>query len=315
VSASDWASTARLQNHIASRGRVLVPAFRPDHVAVASKTAYTYALRVVPSYQALVRRWRVAVQCATQVDVSINGGTAAVDPSPGDFADIGAASLPRGITIDEVLGSQTSAESAATVTITGDSVPTVDSIECFELPRAFIASDANELGVELPPLRSSLPIQAAAFTNLYAGAMNADAGRRVLFQWAVPYEVAASTSTTYAASTASATFGDVFSVAKPCIVRKKFNDGNDYTACNARVFAWVSGGGSGQFRVITGEGDSSVVTITNTSPAWSSEVTDALVLHEDLTAADGLPGGYDDVQFEFRATSGTLYVASVILNE
>lgn len=289
---------------------------RPDHAAITTKTAHLYAFRIVPSYQALVRRWRVAARCNGSLSVSINGGTAVEDPTPGEFADFDELTLPRGITVEEVLGSQTASESAGTVSVTTDGTNLeIDSIECFEVPRAFIAADSNELGVELPALRSSLPIQAAAFTNLYAGAMNADAGRRVLFQWAVPYDVGGSPVTTYAASTASSTFGDVFDVAKPCLARKVYNDGNDYTACNARVFAWVSGGGSGEFRVITDEGDSSVVKITNTSPAWSSEVTDADVLCEDLTAADGLPGGYDDVQFEFRATSGTLYIASAILNE
>jgi len=283
---------------------------RPDHGTLLAKNAYTYAFRIVPSYQALVRRWRVAVDCSTQVDVSINGATAVTDPRPGDE------SPARGIVIDEVLGSQTSSESAATVQITGDSAPTVESIECVELPRAFIAADSNEFGVELSPFRGSQPIRADAFENIYAGAMNEDAGRRVLFQWAVPYMIGASTSTSFAASTTSGTFSDVFDVAKPCLARKKFNDGNDFTRCAARVFAWVSGGGVGEVRIASASGNSSTIAIGDTTPKWSAEIDNVRVLHEDLAEADGIPsGGFDDVDVQFRATSGTIYIASALLVE
>ena len=142
-----------------------------------------------------------------------------------------------------------------------------------------------------------------------------DAGKRVLFQWAVPYQQGVSTITTYAASTSSATFSNVFDVAKPCLARKKFNDGK-YTLCGARVFAWVSPGGIGEFRVSSNVGNSAAFTISTTSPAWSSELTGIEILCEDLGAADGIPAdGWDDVQIQFRATSGTLYVASAILSE
>lgn len=289
---------------------------RPDHAAITTKTAHLYAFRIVPSYQTLVRRWRIAARCNGSLSVAINGGTAVEDPTPGEFADFDGLTLPRGITVEEVLGSQTATESDGAVSVTTDGTNLeLDSIECFELPRAFIAADSNEYGVELAPFRGSQPIRANAFENLYAGAMNEDVGRRVLFQWAVPYSVAGAPSTTYAASTSSATFSDVFGVAKPCLARKKFNDG-DYTQCTARIFAWVSGGGSGEFRVSSQDGTSSVVTITNTSPAWSSELTGVQILCEDLSTADGIPGdGWDDVQIQFRATSGILYVASAYLGE
>lgn len=288
---------------------------RPDHITL-TKTSYGYAFWLTPTYNALVRRWRVSATCDGPLSLSVNGSSTVSNPELGSIASLGRLDFPRSLSFDEVLASQTATESGATVELdsNGDSL-VVDSIECFELPRASIAADSSERGVNPAPFRSSQPIRADAFTNLYAGAMDADVGRRVLFQWAVPYDVGGATSTAYAASTTSATFSDLFDVAKPCLARKLYNDG-DYTACVARVFAWVSPGGSGQFLVNSDDGTSSEVTITNTSPAWSNELIDVRILHEDLTTDDGIPaGGFDDVQFQIRATSGTLYVASAFLGE
>ena len=288
---------------------------RPDHAAITTKTAHLYAVRLVPSYQALVRRWRLAARCDGELSVAFNGGAAVVDPTPGLFADLDRYEAPRGIVFDETLGSQSDAESAGTVSVTttGNTL-SVDSIECFELPRASIAADANELGVDLAPFRSGQPIRADVFEHIYSGAMDFDAGKRVLFQWAVPYNIAGVTSTTYAASRTSSTFADALDVAKPCLARKKFNDGK-YHLCKARVFCWVSGGGSGQVRVSSYVGNSSAVTITNTSPGWSGLLSQE-ILCEDLTTDDGIPAdGWDNVQIQFRATAGTIYVASAAVYE
>lgn len=317
VGGSEWTAAARLQNHVASRGRVLVPTMRPEPVTL-TKTVYEYAFWMVPTYNALVRRWRVSATCDGPLELSVNGGTSVRDPELGSAASRNTARLPaRALRFDEVLVSQTATESGAILELDcdGDTL-VVDSIECFELPRAFIDADSNELGVELAPFRSSQPIRADVFANLYAGAMNADVGRRVFFQWAVPYSAAGSATTDFAASTTSATFGDLFAVAKLCLARKLYNDGAAYTFCNGRVFAWVSPGGGGEVRFTTAAGTSAVVAISNTSPEWSDAVTDVRVLHEDIGADDGVPGaGIDEVQVELRATSGTLYIASAIAYE
>ena len=308
VSGSDWTAIARLQNHLASRGRVLVPAMRPDHTTL-TKVSYTYAFWLVPTYNALVRRWRVAALGDGSLSVSANGGTAVVDPEPG----IGGDRYPRAIIVDEVLGSQTATESAGTLELDSDGdTMVVESIECFELPRAFIEADANERGVNPTPFRSSQPIRAAAFTNIYAGANDPNVGRRVLFQWAVPYALSGSTSTTFAASRTSSTFTNMFGVAKPCLARKVYNTGK-YRTCSFRVFAWVSGGGSGQVRVSSYIGNSAALTITSTTPAWSSAGV-VEILSEDLTEDDGIPAdGWDNVQIQTRAISGAIYVASALV--
>lgn len=311
VSANDWTGVARLQNHIASRGRMLIPSMRPDNAELA-KGVFSYAFWMVPSYNTLVRRWRVSAQCDGELIASFNGGADVSDAEPG-LVDV-----PRGISFDEVLGSQSSTEFGAVVELDSDGDTfRVDSIDCVEIPRAFIADDASELGVDLAPFRSSQPIRADLFGNVYAGAANADAGKRVHFQWAVPYAIGGSTTTLHAATTSSPVFADMMDVAKTCVSRKLYNDGTKVTNCNARVFAWVSSGGSGEVRVTTYDGSSSTITITDTSPTWSSAVTDVQVLSEYADETDGIGDNVTDshVQVEFRATAGTLYVASAAVYE
>lgn len=317
VSGSEWTAGARLHNHLHGRGRVLVPAYRPG-IATISKGDYTLAFWLVPTYAALERRWRVVMRSDGEVDYDIEGVTGTLS-EPRDFSTLERWETPRAVEVEKELASQSSTEVGVDVVL-GSSISGVsmdiDSIECHEFPRAFITEGGTENGVNLAQFRGSQPIKADAFQDMYAASQNDDLGKRVLFQWAVPYDESGATTTTYAKSTASSTFGDVFDVAIPCLARKKFNDGNAYTVCSARVFAWVSSGGAGEVRVSTADGNSSVVAISNTTPDWTSAITDVNVRHEDLTTSDGLPGGgYDDVQFKFRATAGTLYVASAILYE
>ena len=60
------------------------------------------------------------------------------------------------------------------------------------------------------------------------------------------------------------------------------------------------------------------MSFTNTSPAWSSEITNLVVDCEDLTTSDGLQGGvFDELTCEARrsAGAGTVYVAGWVVYE
>lgn len=321
VSGSEWVSAARLHNHIAGRGRVLIPAYCPG-IATLSKNDYTFTFWIVPTYAALKRQWRIVMRSDGEVDYDIDSGAeTGTVPVPGDFSSLESWDLPDPIIVDETLASQSATEGAVDVnlgsTIAGVSMD-IDSIECWEYPRAFIAEGGTENGVNLAQFRGSQPIKAEAFTEMYAGSQDTELGKRVHFQWAVPYLELGSATTTYAKSTTSATYVNAFSVDIPALARKIYNDGNAYTTIKARVFAWVSSGGDGDVRITTDDGASSSanITVAAASAAWTADLAPK-VTHDDLTEADGVPSvaGYDSINIEFRATTGTIYIASAIVYE
>ena len=324
VSASEWASAVRLHNHLAGRGRVLVPAFKP---AVAGKTSvgqYTYAIYLVPSYQTLVRQWRVSARVDGELKMDVNSG--AIQSTKYDmfeFPDIPSSEPARSIQLEEVLSSQSASELEydlqLTATVAGTHTSAdfeVDSIECYEVPRVVIAETGTENGARLSPFRSTQPVTAAAFANMYAGSQDVDIGRRVHFHTALPYKKAGIVSTSYCTTITSTSFVDLFDVAKSCVARKIYNDGNAYTACTLRIHCWVDAG-TAEVRVTTAEGTSSTITISATAPEWSAVISDVNVACEDFTEDDGLPAaGYDDVQVEVRKiTSGSFYISGTILYE
>jgi hypothetical protein len=321
VSGSAWGTNARLTNHLLGRGRVLVPPFKPSTGGTLGDGSYTFAFRLVPTYNALARRWRVSARCGGDVVVTANGVTLS-PTAPGTFESIEQYELPPPIIREELLSSQSNSESSATVTVSASAVGDgggsvdIDSIECIEIPRRVLAEDANERGVNLPSMRTGQPLRADAFANMLGVSQDADIGKRVLLHWAVPYLVGGVASNSYAASTSSSAFVSVFPVNHFALARKIYNDGADTTNCKARFFAWVSGGGSGQIRVSGTKGNSSAVTITNTTASWSSQITNAPVVAEDLAAPDGEGGaGHDALNVQIRATSGTIYLASAIVYE
>ena len=88
-----------------------------------------------------------------------------------------------------------------------------------------------------------------------------------------------------------------------------------------KLLAWVTGG-TGEFTIRstdTAYGDEKV-TFTNTSPAWTSALTNTSLSVEDMDSNDGRPTAaspyWDDVNIGFRQlTSGTVYVAAAWMGE
>ena len=321
VSGSAWATNARVANHLLGRGRVLVPAYKPPGGQL-TKGSYTYAFRMVPTYNALVRRWRVSTRSDGAVWMVVNG-TSVGPISPREFDGIPQYELTAPHVLEQEVSSQSDLEESATVTISSASVGGssgalhVDSIECIEIPRKVINEDANERGVRLTKFISGQPLRASAFANMLDVSQDPDIGKRVLLHWAVPYEVGGSTSTAHAASTSSSSWTDALPVEHFALARKLYNDGKVTTDCKARFFAWVSPGGTGYIRVLGTKDVSSAVTVTNTSPAWSSQLTDVPILAEGLATPDGesVSDGHDEIQVQIRAQTGTIYMATAVVFE
>ncbi|MEM9067094.1 MAG: hypothetical protein AAGE52_01270 [Myxococcota bacterium] len=319
VSATDWRTIARLQNWLRSRGRQLVPTFRPDHSALPAGDTYTYAVLLRPSFPNFVRLWSATLRGTGGSFTEFGGGS--VSGTSPLFTEVGPGTAPAPTQKRQELGAQSNAEVQTTLDVTtGATFPIeVDALSVWELPRAVLTpAIANELAAVEGPFTSEQPISRAAFDDIWDIANQSSPGNRVFAHWAVPYITSGGTTTQFAASTTSGTYADVFHADIPALARKLDFGATQQTAA-AKVFAWVSDGATqGEVRLAPTLGSAgTAITITNTSPAWSTELTASLDC-EDLGTADGLQGGtFDGVQVEFRRTAGagTLFVASAVAYE
>ena len=309
VSSRTWAAIAGLTNCVLGRGANVVPAYSPN-VTLTAATEYELRYWIQPRYQALERRWQFGVRGASAVstvNVELPSGAAAQDITASTGRMHGA---PQGLV--EALGSQSATAADVTIALTpADADIVLESIGCWEMPRAALVADASDLGSDLAKFQQGQPISADSLAQIVA-ALGDNAkigGRYSLLQWAVPCTAGGSTTTAFAASTASATFQPLFDLPVPVLNRKIGNA--NVTQASATFLAWVTGGGAGEVRFTDlTTGSSTAAPISVTSPTWSNAVT-LDVDCEDLTAADGLQSAaFDTIQVEYRATSGTIYLAS-----
>ena len=315
VSAADWAAAGSLSNWLIGKGRTLVPMYHPGQGTLtwagttggSGNNLYPFAFRYLlqPSYQAIERLWVFDYESEGPVAVSIAGG----------------ASTPYGAdgisSFDEDLSTQSASEDDTVVGISTVEDLTIHSIGCWEYPRQFLEDNANELGTIVERLRRGQPITNQSVQRMRAVAAATTAGKRTHFHWAVPYAISGSTATTYVRSTTSTSFTTLFTDA--ChVLGRQTGVGDTTRSVKAKVYAWVTGG-TAEVRMtsdVHGQ-TSNTVTISSTSPAWSSEITGQTVDAEDMSTDDGRRGGaWDGVSIQYRkVTSGTVYVASATIYE
>ena len=314
VSGQDWTRLGRLNNWLRGRGRQLIPTMTPSHGTLTGGSAYDYEFRVVPSYQNFDRVWVIALR-TEEVDVTAGSATLVTQIGSPDFnADTpGVAAVS--MTMIERLASQSSTIGTTTLVLDPANSMDVDSIGMWELPRYEIATSTNERGVDTTELRVGQPIKRESKDNLFSTALDTTVGKRVLVNWAVPHAVGGATSTTYATSTVSSTFGGLWPDAIPALARIRYR-GDTSKTVTGDLYAWVTGGGSAEMRIVSDvHGNGGTVSISNTTPAWTSSSTVSIDT-EDLGVADGRrSGAWDGINFDIRAISGTLYVASACAYE
>lgn len=306
VASTDWQRAAAVQNWIAGRGRQVIPTFTPDSPEIeAPNRVWRYALRVIPSYPTIDLVAMVSASFVT----SVFPGTVQT-PSP-----VALSASPRGAygtsAIDVMLDIPTAA--------VGDL--TVHSIAIYEVPRAQIEQTALAGGIDATALAASQPITIASVDALRDATDDDTFGSRVLAAHAVPWsrDGGSSIYVDLTSNTTSATFSTVLGGnGVPVLARKKRTADTTRTV-KARCFGWVTGATTGEFRVTSSKhGASTAVSFANTTPAWSSEITDLVVDCEDLTTAAGLQGGtFDELTAEFRRTAGAspVYISSWIIYE
>lgn len=303
VASTDWQRAAAVQNWIAGRGRQVVPTFMPDHSAINAVTL-RYALRILPSHPTIDLVCMVGRR--SSVAVALPGSIVA--PSP-----VALTSSPRG------------AYGTTAINVDLDVVfpvnnESIDSIAIYEVPRAQIEQTAAAGGVDAVALAASQPITIASVDALRDAVDDDLFGARVLACHAVPYsDLSSSAITTYATASTSATYAAVVGGGGVPVLARKKRTADTTRTVKARAFGWVTGATTGQFRVTSSvNGSSSAVSFTNTTPAWSGEITDLVVDCEDLSTTTGLQSStWDEQTCELRrsAGAGSVYVSSWIIYE
>lgn len=320
VGATDWGEMSRQANWLKGQPRCLVPDIIHSD-AFSDRDDLKMALRFYPSGYHHTRRWSVRAVGTGTVDYYIesSGLPAAPSLTPGLT---GSLSPIRPWTYVEELASLPTAMTAVDVDfrfVVGESDSwRLGGLSCWEVPHPFLTDSE---GQPTSGIVSGQPVAAGEVSILRSAAADMLIGHRMLGAYAVPYATGAgAVQTTYAASTTSGSFVDLWDDPIPVLPRNTTQDPGGNTSVYADIFAWVD---SGQAEIrLNNPGSSgstsSATTISATTPTWVT--SESLTTEsEDLSSATGMASGPTDfelVDLQGRVTTAnTLYVASAILYE
>lgn len=311
VRAAEWLEVSRLIQWLRGRGRVLVPQALGLVTLNSVTTSRVYRYRSTPSGRAIARVWVLDVRCTgafpSFASFTVQGGSGSLS-STFVVNSRSLESVPI-VYIEEPVA-KTAAVSELTLTVTRvDGTMQVQSVGCWELPRAQLTKDATDLGIDLDSFYPRRPIFDATYENTkaIARALAATDGRRI-GHVAMNFEAIGSTA---------AAWEDVFESPIRLVPRQGIV-GATTQECAWYVYAWVSAGGTtGEFRVVDAAAAASTLdTVSSTTPAWIGKTKTFKC--EDLTVANGLRGGtYDTVQLQVQRTAGagTVHASAFCLEE
>lgn len=296
--AADWLELAKLAQWVRARGRVLVPLGRCKVALGTSPTSRIFRYRTKPSGRAIARVWVLHVRSTTPSNgfatFTLQAGTG---PTSGGFLVNTRSFDATPIHYVEPCAKTTSTTDLAMTVARLDGSLEVLSVGCWELPRAALTKDATDLAIDLDTFWARRPIYEGDYVNTRAIAASlGDTDGRRIGHFGQAFEMARTTSAAYV---------DVF-VKAPRIVPRQDRRGTTSQVLAWDVYAWVSAGGTtGQFRVNSTAGSSSVLSVSSTTPAWLGPQATAAISNEDLTEPNGHRGGSPDtVQLQVRRTAG-----------
>lgn len=314
VLATEHAGAARLMNHAMGRGQV-APCYSPG-TTIAAGQDRSFIHWHGPRYQAIQRVWVFSLRSTS---TTLNS-TVAIR-APFDAADANATVTVSGdrdalnsfmVVENRASQSATAEQVSCNLDVTGNDC-VVESIGWWDMPRAQLALDANDDGVDLLGLQYRQAIYDG--TNRSVGG-EADAVlaaltavRRVLGEWAVPATVTDAlqvTATSYTALPGSTIV----------LARKLFRSSTTGTL-SARVYAKTDDASDiADVRFTTTSGASAVINIPTNSHAAFAFFGAPLTFQADCTdydEPDGLrDGDWDELTIEAKVTAGgdKLYLAS-----
>lgn len=318
-----WQDLADLYQWLRGSGAHLIPEHRVG-VSLTGGAARTLRYRVEPSGRAIQRLWMVRLRSTWKLGdrpargtvAFPGGGTVSVSPFP--------YSVPMNTSFETVyfveqLGAKSLAEQELAVTVTHESSSAdlvIEGVACLELPRAVLSADATDLGVSVESVRTGEPIyeDAARYRGVTALVRNLGEAstelRRSLHQHAFR------TVTTTAAAPVT-----LYQVPIPILARRR-EVGVTTAPVRCAIYARVTDGSTVVDAAFASAraGDSGTITVSgpsgHTSLAWRGPV-DVDVECEDLTTADGRPGGTESIQLTLTRTagSGSIVIESVSIWE
>lgn len=297
-----WREMALLLHWVRAHGQQVVPAHCPA-VTIAPSNSHTLTYKFKPGGLAIARVWFIVLRSenppgAAIADVTFPGGSTVTFSPP---VETGLGDGGRRIFVEELAG-KSSAETTAQITVAHAGAGAdiyIDTVCCFELPRATLTLDATDYGLDVETLRPGQPIYDS--THRSAGALAAPVAstwpRRHLFSQAFsPLEVNTGVWTDLHALPIR-------------IVPKKVGRSDTTFEITWDVLARATDGSTGGEVRITSliDGTTKTVTVPTGSTTFAWRGTSTLEVRcEDLGEPDGLPGGsWEGVTFDCRRTAGT----------
>lgn len=304
---------AHLLHWCRAHGMQVVPGHRPG-VEVAG-TPVTLSYQTEPQGHAIARVWCFVVSqpepftgATTPVRMSVTLPNAEGHPV-GASATIGIAELAGTVLVEELTAKSDDLE---TLTIVfereaGTATATVESVSCFELPRAVLTqNDFYDRGVDLERCQAGQAIYTESLSAIAEG-LARTWPRRTLFEWAgADLEVD------------SGSFVDLFVLPIPALPHRTLR-ADTVTTCRWTVRYRTEAGTSGEVRITTGiDGTTDTIALADLASAAFVTYSEIDLRCEDPGTEDGLPaGGWETVQVAVRVTggSGSIFVSAVAVWE
>lgn len=297
---------AHLLHWCRGHGMQIIPAHSP-RAQVVSGSPVTLRYRVEPQGHAITRIWSVVISQpepfsggTTPVRVQITTPDAATWVNhPGT---VWSGDTRQGLVIREDLDPKSQAEQTLTLAVevkAGTATATIESVGCWELPRAVLTQDGSyDRGVDIETCQAGQPIYDGDASSL--GAITTHLRytwpRRSLIQWAGA-----------SIDVDSASWTDLTWAAEPCLPHRALR-ADTHLTCSWTVWYSTESGTAGEVRVTSGiDATEATATLADTAGVMTLLATQTISLRcEDPNAIDGLPaGGWETVQFAVRRTSGS----------
>lgn len=313
-SSREFLNAANLANWLAGRGGQLIPAF--CYGTLAGNTTKTLNLHVLPRKQALTRAWVISAYAtsATPFVLTVTRGSFS---QAFTFAQTRVDSAPA-ILYEPITSPTDTVGTATQLTLTLASSASsgagfIDSISCFEVPRAVVVPGLDDGTVVLDRYRPGAPIHQFSVETLVDAVTDlaAISRRNGMYCWAV--DVADCFSTT------STSYVPIFDLLKPAVLAAYTDAANgalDYINCKVYARSTVLGG---TFRVTAASGDSNTINLTS-SGAWvwnpgTINTRTVSVDTENLSVSDGRRSSrWDELTFELKAgTAGVAEIATICI--
>lgn len=294
VSSPDtWSQLANLANWSRACGACLVPSYNPARTILSAATE-VFRFRVKTRNVAVQRVWLVSLRTTatspTNVDIKAPASTGTVQTVA---ASRNHERLSPVVYV-ETLSAKSTAESEINIEIKPISQSVVvESIMCFEMPRAVLTQDSTDYGVDLETVRPRSPIWEVANVSaegVYNALANLDARRVGIFHWSVPEGGALVRS--------SGTPLDVLALATP-VQAPKINSASTFSV-KWSAYAKMAGGGTGTVYVSTSNsGVADNVSITSATFAWTTSRSVSIGA-DNFADADGRYSSvWDSLQFQW----------------